>query len=46
VEADAGLAEAPPANLTDAEEHFLSGVLKTDAGLLVLLNLQELLSSG
>ncbi len=46
VEAEAALAEAPPANLTDAEEHFLSGVLKTDAGLLVLLNLQELLSSG
>jgi len=46
VEAEASLAEAPPANLTDAEERFLSGVLKTDAGLLVLLNLQELLSSG
>ena len=46
VEADAFLAEAPPANLTEAEERFLSGVLKTDQGLLVLLNLQELLSSG
>jgi len=46
VEAEASLAEAPPANLTDAEERFLSGVLKTDEGLLVLLNLQELLSSG
>ena len=46
VEAEAGLAEAPPANLSDAEERFLSGVLKTEAGLLVLLNLQELLSSG
>lgn len=46
VEAEATRAEAPPANLTDAEERFLSGVLKTDAGLLVLLNLQELLSSG
>ena len=46
VEADASLAEAPPANLSDAEERFLSGVLKTDAGLLVLLNLQELMSSG
>lgn len=45
VEAEASLAEAPPANLTDAEERFLSGVLKTDAGLLVLLNVQELLSS-
>jgi len=46
VEADAALAEAPPANLTDAEERFLSGVLKTDAGLLVLLNLKELMSTG
>ncbi len=46
VEAEASRAEAPPANLTDAEERFLSGVLKTDAGLLVLLNVQELLSSG
>ena len=46
VEADAALAEAPPANLSVAEERFLSGVLKTEAGLLVLLNLQELLSSG
>lgn len=46
VEADASLAEAPPANLTDAEERFLSGVLKTDAGLLVLLNLKELMSTG
>jgi len=46
VEADQSLAEAPPANLTDAEERFLSGVLKTDAGLLVLLNLQELMSTG
>lgn len=46
VEAEASLAEAPPANLTDAEDRFLSGVLKTDAGLLVLLNVQELLSSG
>ncbi|BDU73380.1 chemotaxis protein CheW [Mesoterricola silvestris] len=46
VEADAALAEAPPANLTDAEERFLSGVLKTDAGLLVLLNIPQLLSSN
>lgn len=46
VEADAALAEAPPANLTDAEERFLSGVLKTDAGLLVLLNLKELMTTG
>ncbi len=46
VEAEATLAEAPPANLSDAEERFLSGVLKTEAGLLVLLNVQELLSSG
>ncbi len=46
VEAEATLAEAPPANLTDAEERFLAGVLKTEAGLLVLLNVQELLSSS
>lgn len=46
VEADEALAEAPPANLSSAEERFLSGVLKTDAGLLVLLNLHELLSIG
>ncbi|BDU77230.1 chemotaxis protein CheW [Mesoterricola sediminis] len=46
VEADVALAEAPPANLSGAEERFLSGVLKTDAGLLVLLNLQELMTTG
>ena len=46
VEAEASLAEAPPANLSDAEERFLSGVLKTEAGLLVLLNLKELMSTG
>lgn len=46
VTADDTRADAPPANLTDAEERFLAAVLKTDAGLLVLLNLKELLSTG
>lgn len=46
VAADDQGAEAPPANLDEAEERYLSGVLKTEAGLLVLLNLKELLSSG
>jgi purine-binding chemotaxis protein CheW len=44
--ADDSRADMPPANLAEAEERFLSGVLKTDAGLLVLLNLRELLSTG
>lgn len=43
VEADAGKEEAPPANLLDADERFLRAVIKTDIGLLVLLNLQDLL---
>lgn len=45
VEAEASAAEPLPANLTDAEERFLSGVLKTDAGLLVLLNLDPILAT-
>lgn len=43
VEADPGHTEAPPANLNETEERFLSGVVKTDAGLLILLNMQDLL---
>jgi purine-binding chemotaxis protein CheW len=46
VEADPGHTEAPPANLTEAEERFLSGVVKTEAGLLILLNMHDLLSIG
>lgn len=45
VSADDSRADAPPANITEAEERYLSGVLKTEAGLLVLLNLKELLST-
>ena len=45
VEADSSLTESPPANLLDTDERFLSGVLKTEVGLLVLLNLQEVLST-
>ncbi len=46
VEADAATTEPPPANLSDTEARFVSGVIKTDVGLLVLLNLAELLSTG
>lgn len=46
VEAHDSEAEPPPANLSEAEERFVSGVIKTEAGLLVLLNLPELLSTG
>lgn len=46
VSADDARADPPPANITDDEERFVSGVLKTETGLLVLLNLQELLSTG
>lgn len=46
VEADAAATEPPPANLSEVETRFVSGVLKTDGGLLVLLNLRELLAAG
>ncbi len=45
VEADAAATETPPANVNEAEDRFLSGVVKTDAGLLVLLNLTDLLTA-
>lgn len=45
VEADAAATETPPANVNETEDRFLSGVVKTDAGLLVLLNLTDLLTS-
>jgi purine-binding chemotaxis protein CheW len=43
VEADESTIEPPSANVSEAEGGFLSGVLKTDAGLLVLLDLHEVL---
>jgi purine-binding chemotaxis protein CheW len=43
VEADAAAMEPPSANVSEAEGRFLQGVLKTEAGLLVLLDLQEIL---
>lgn len=46
VEADESKEEAPPANLLDADERFLRGVIKTDVGLLVMLNLQDVLYSN
>ncbi len=46
VEADDNAIEPPSANVDEAESRYLSGVIKTEAGLLVLLDLKELLSSG
>ena len=46
VEADDAAIEPPSANVSEAESQFLSGVIKTDAGLLVLLDIKEVLSSG
>jgi purine-binding chemotaxis protein CheW len=46
VEADESTIEPPSANVSEAEGRFLSGVIKTDAGLLVLLDLQEILGDG
>jgi purine-binding chemotaxis protein CheW len=46
VEADEGKIEPASANVTEAEGRFLSGVLKTDAGLLVLLDIKEVLGSN
>ncbi len=43
VEADEATIEPPSANVGEAEGGFLSGVIKTDAGLLVLLDLHEVL---
>ncbi len=43
-EADGSALEPPPANLSEAEERLLAGVHRTDSGLLVLLNLQDLFS--
>jgi purine-binding chemotaxis protein CheW len=43
VEADEAAIEPPSANVSEAEGRFLSGVLKNDGGLLVLLDLHEVL---
>lgn len=46
VEADDAAIEPPSANVSEAESQFLAGVIKTDMGLLVLLDIKEVLSSG
>jgi purine-binding chemotaxis protein CheW len=46
VEAFDAKVEPPSANVTEAEGRFLSGVLKTDAGLLVLLDIEEILGEN
>lgn len=46
VEADESCIEPPSANVSEEEGRFLSGVIKTDAGLLVLLDLKEVLSAN
>lgn len=43
VEADDTSIEPPSANVSEAEGRFLSGVIKTEAGLLVLLDMHEVL---
>jgi len=43
LEADDASIEPPSANVSEAESQFLSGVIKTDAGLLVLLDIREVL---
>lgn len=43
VEAGEAALEPPSANVSEAEARYLSGVIKTDAGLLVLLDLHAVL---
>jgi purine-binding chemotaxis protein CheW len=43
VEADESSIEPPSANVSEAEGRFLSGVIKTEGGLLVLLDIREVL---
>ena len=45
VEADLSHMEPAPANVTDTDDRFIQGVIKTDAGLLVLLNLDPILGA-
>lgn len=44
VEADDARIEPPSANVTEAEGRFLSGVIQTESGLLVLLNIRSVLA--
>jgi purine-binding chemotaxis protein CheW len=43
LEADESSIEPPSANVSESEGRFLSGVIKTDSGLLVLLDIREVL---
>ena len=43
VEAEESSIEPPSANVSEAEGRFLSGVIKTETGLLVLLDIREVL---
>ena len=43
LEADDSSIEPPSANVSEAEGRFLSGVIKTETGLLVLLDIREVL---
>ncbi len=43
VEADEAKIEPPSANVSETEGRFLSGVIKTESGLLVLLDIHEVL---
>jgi purine-binding chemotaxis protein CheW len=43
VEADLARMEPAPANVTDTDDQCIQGVIKTDTGLLVLLNLEPIL---
>ncbi len=43
VEADLSRMEPAPANVTDTDDRCIQGVIKTEAGLLVLLNLDPIL---
>ncbi len=45
-EADGSAFEPPPANLREQEGRLLSGVHRTDRGLLVLLDLQEIFNNN
>lgn len=44
VEADEAKIEPPSANVTEAEGRFLTGVIQSDTGLLVLLNIRSVLA--
>lgn len=45
IEADDSATETPPANVNEQEDRFLSGVVKTASGLLILLKLPDLLAT-